>query len=105
MILVTTKALKIIQLYFQKQQEEVSKINAFIEERISGNKIVSLYEMQDLNIKEFEKINESLTKNSAIANGFSNSMQPIDIFFSNLAFVILVAVGITLTSLGYIHTD
>ena len=105
MILVTIKALKIIQPYFQKQQEEVSKINAFIEERISGNKIVSLYEMQDLNIKEFEKINESLTKNSAIANGFSNSMQPINIFFSNLAFVILVAVGITLTSLGYIHTD
>ena len=105
MVLVTTKALKIIQPYFQKQQEEVSKINGFIEERISGNKIVSLYEMQDLNINEFKKINESLTKNSAVANGFSNSMQPLNIFFSNLAFVILVGVGITLTSLGYIHTD
>lgn len=105
MVLVTTKALKIIQPYFQKQQEEVSKINGFIEERISGNKIVSLYEMQDLNINEFKKINESLTKNSAVANSFSNSMQPLNIFFSNLAFVILVGVGITLTSLGYIHTD
>ena len=105
MILVTTKALKIIRPYFQKQQDEISKINGFIEERISGNKIVSLYEMQDLNIKEFKSINASLTKNSAVANGFSNSMQPFNIFFSNLAFVILVGVGISLTSLGYIHTD
>lgn len=105
MIFVTTKALKIIRPYFQKQQHEISKINSFIEERISGSKIVSLYEMQDLNLNEFKNINESLTKNSTVANGFSNSMQPLNIFFSNLAFVILVGFGISLTSLGYIHTD
>jgi len=105
MIFVTSKALKFIRPYFKKQQDEISKINAFIEERISGNKIVSLYEMQDLNIEEFKKINENLTKNSTVANGFSNAMHPINILFSNLAFVILVGVGITLTSLGYIHTD
>ena len=105
MMLITLKGLKFIRPYYKKQQDCTANLNAFIEERISGNKIVSLYEMQDLNINEFKKINESLTKNSAVANGFSNSMQPLNIFFSNLAFVILVGVGITLTSLGYIHTD
>ena len=105
MILITLKALKFIRPYYKKQQDCTANLNAFIEERISGNKIVSLYEKQDLNLKEFDKLNGDLSKNSIIANGFANVLPPLNMLFTNLAFVALVSLGITLTCLGYIKTS
>lgn len=105
MIFATSKAMNLIRPYYKKQQEYISDLNAFVEERISGNKIVSLYEKQDLNLQEFKKINADLSKNSVVANGFANILPPLNMLFTNLAFVILVALGISLTCLGYIKTS
>ena len=105
MIFITSKAMNLIRPYYKKQQECTSDLNSFVEERISGNKIVSLYEKQDLNLQEFKKLNDDLSKNSVIANGFANILPPLNMLFTNLAFVILVALGISLTCLGYIKTS
>lgn len=102
MILATSKLMKFIRPYFAKQQNEVGKLNGFVEERVSGVKIVSLYEKEKLNSKEFAAINENLTKNSIIANAFSNVLNPLNVFFNNLSFVILAALGISLVATGAI---
>ena len=105
MILLTIKALKFIKPYYKRQQDCMSHLNAFVEERISGNKIVSIYEKQELNLKEFDQLNEDLSNNSTIANGFANILLPMNMLFTNFAFVILVGLGISLTTLGYIKTS
>ena len=99
------KFMMMIAPYFEKQQKEVGKLNAFVEERISGIKIVSLFRKEKLNQEEFAVINEHLTKNSITANAFSNILTPFNVFFNNLSFIILTAVGIYLVIIGAIKTD
>lgn len=103
MILATSKLTGFIRPYFAKQQNEVGKLNSFVEERVSGVKIVSLYEKENLNAKEFGAINDNLTKNSIIANAFSNVLNPLNAFFNNFSFVILAALGISLVATGAIN--
>ena len=105
MILLVAKTLKFIKPYYKKQQDCMSDLNAFVEERISGNKIVSLYEKQELNLNEFDQLNQNFSNNSIVANGFANILLPMNMLFTNFAFIILVGLGISLTSLGYIKTS
>ena len=99
------KFMMMVAPYFEKQQKEVGKLNAFVEERISGIKIISLFRKEKLNQEEFAVINEHLTKNSITANAFSNILTPFNVFFNNLSFIILTAVGIYLVIIGAIKTD
>ncbi len=105
MIFTTSRVTAFIRPYYGRQQREVGHLNSFVEERISGVKIISLYEQEKLNAIEFAKINNKLTDNSIIANAFSNILNPLNQFFNNLAFVILTALGISLAAIGAIHTD
>ena len=105
LVLITVRLTKIIYPYYNVQQRETGRLNSFIEERVSGVKIVTLYQQQQLNEKEFKKINTTLTDNSVIANAFSNMLQPLNAFVNNISFVILAAVGIYLVMGGVIGTD
>ena len=105
LVVVTLRCTRLVYPYYSIQQKETGKLNSFIEERVSGVKIVSLYQQQKLNAKEFDKINTTLTDNSVIANAFSNMLQPLNAFFNNIAFVILAAVGILLVMEGVIKTN
>lgn len=98
MILSTTKLMGFIRPYYGRQQKEVGNLNSFVEERVSGIKVISLYQQQKLNEKEFNKINQQLTDNSIIANAFSNVLNPLNQFFNNISFVILSALGIALVA-------
>ena len=91
--------------YFERQTQGVGKLNCFTEERISGIKIISLYQKEDLNAKEFEKINEDLTQDSIIANATMNMLNPINTFFNNLAFIVLSALGLSLCCTNGISTS
>ncbi len=88
---------------FGNQQREVGRLNSFVEERVSGVKIVSLFRQEELNKKEFAAINERLTKHSIVANAFANILMPLNTFFNNISFVILTAFGISLIIIGKIQ--
>ncbi|MCF0125152.1 MAG: ABC transporter ATP-binding protein, partial [Clostridia bacterium] len=105
MVIVAVRLTKMIYPYFGIQQREFGRLNAFIEERVSGIKIISLYQQQKENAKEFYKLNTRITENSVIANAFGNVFGPLNTFFNNMAFVVLSAVGITLVVNGFIQTD
>ncbi|MCF0227920.1 MAG: ABC transporter ATP-binding protein, partial [Malacoplasma sp.] len=105
LILATLRLTRMIYPYYGRQQHETGKLNSFIEERVSGVKIVSLYQQEKRNEREFDKINTSLTDSSVIANAFSNILQPLNMFFNNIAFVVLSAVGIMLVMKDAIGTD
>lgn len=105
MILTTTRLMGFIRPYYGRQQKEVGKLNSFVEERVSGIKIISLYQQEKLNEKEFNRINQNLTDNSIIANAFSNILNPLNQFFNNISFVILSALGIALVATGSININ
>ena len=69
-------------------------MNGFIEERVSGLKIISLFKMKEKSQAEFNQINKELTKNSIVAQASTNMLMPINIFMNNISFVLIASIGI-----------
>ena len=103
--IVTSQIVKRIRPYFIKQQKTLGSVNAFIEEYVSGTKIISLFKMEEKSLEKFEKVNKELTKQSIVGNAFSNVLMPIGIFFNNISFVILTGMGMSFVILGWIKTS
>lgn len=90
----TTKFLaKKTQRFFVKQQRELGALNGYIEEMVSGQKVVLLFSEEDRVKEEFSKINERLTKSAFIAQGVSSVMGPINNFINNISYLIISVVG------------
>ena len=90
----TTKTLaKKTQRFFVKQQNELGILNGYIEEMVSGQKVVSLFSEEEEVKEEFAKINEKLTKIAIIAQGASSVMGPINNFINNISYLIISVTG------------
>lgn len=90
----TTKLLaKKTQGFFVKQQRELGNLNGYIEEMVSGQKIVLLFSEEEKVKKEFSEINERLTKSAIIAQCISSFMGPINNFINNISYLIISVAG------------
>lgn len=91
---ITTKTLaKKTQKFFVKQQNELGNLNGYIEEMVSGQKVVLLFSEEEKVKKEFGEINERLTKSAIIAQGVSSFMGPINNFINNISYLIISVAG------------
>lgn len=91
---ITTKILaKKTQKFFVKQQQELGNLNGYIEEMVSGQKVVLLFSEEEKVKGEFFEINERLTKSAIIAQGVSSFMGPINNFINNISYLIISVVG------------
>jgi ATP-binding cassette subfamily B protein len=92
-LFVSLLIMKKVRPFFGKQQKSLGVLNGFIEENISGLKIISLFKMKEKSKADFEKINMELTHNSVVAQASTNMLMPINIFTNNISFVILASIG------------
>lgn len=51
-----------VKVAFQRVREQISKMNAFLNERITGMKVVQIFNAQEQEIKKFDQINDEYTK-------------------------------------------
>ena len=79
--------------YFVKQQKAVGALNGFVEEMMSGQKVVKVFCHEEQNIKDFDKLNEELFVILYNANRFANIIMPINAQLGNLSYVVLAIVG------------
>ena len=94
LIFIVTKTLaKKTQRFFVKQQNELGSLNGYIEEMVSGQKVVLLFSEEEKVKKEFSEINERLTKSAIIAQGVSSFMGPINNFINNISYLIISVAG------------
>ncbi|XQP55741.1 MAG: ABC transporter ATP-binding protein [Mycoplasmoidaceae bacterium] len=93
MVVTNIIIVKKVQPAFLKQQNSISKLNGYAEEKISGTKIISLFRMQDKCLEEFDVVNRELTKNSLFAQTASNMMMPINHFLTRIAIFVICALG------------
>lgn len=63
--------------YVGKQQEKLGDLNGFIDERISGQKQVIAYGLEDESIEGFEKYNNDLKKTSISGQIYSGMLMPL----------------------------
>ena len=70
--------------YFIGQQKALGAVNSYIEEMISGQKVVKIFNHEEVCKESFDKINEELRANAYNAGKFSNMLGPIN---NNLGYV------------------
>ena len=79
--------------YFMGQQESLGALNGYIEEMISGQKVVKVFNHEEICKDEFDKLNETLQRNAFSAGKFSNMMGPINNNLGYVQYAILAIVG------------
>ena len=79
--------------YFVRQQASLGKVNGYIEEMISGQKVVKVFCHEEKTIEDFDVINEELRGNATTANQIANSIMPLMANLGNLQYVIIAIFG------------
>ena len=79
--------------YFIGQQQSLGTLNGYIEEMISGQKVVKIFNHEDVCKREFDELNAVLQKNAFSAGKFSNMMGPINNNLGYVQYAVLAIVG------------
>ena len=87
---------------FKKQQETLGRLNACVEENITGIHIVKAYSHEQYSIEELAEINEELREVSTQAQIWSGYIMPIMNVIKNLSFAIVAGAGSVLAVQGAI---
>ena len=96
MVITTTQLGKRSRNFFRAQQQKLARVNGFIEEMMTGQKVVKIFCHEDESIQEFEDINEQLRSSACSANRIANIVMPVNGGISNFGFVGLAVVGATI---------
>ncbi|MDD6223421.1 MAG: ABC transporter ATP-binding protein, partial [bacterium] len=81
------------QKYFSQKQEELGKLNGYIEEIYSGHNVVKAYNGGKEAIEEFGQLNQKLYECNRKSQFLSGLMHPIMNFIGNFGYVAVCIVG------------
>ena len=79
--------------YFVGQQKSLGAVNGYIEEMISGQKVVKVFNHEEAAKEAFDELNEQLRSNAYSAGKFANIMGPINNNLGYVQYAILAIVG------------
>ncbi len=79
--------------YFIKQQKDIGTVNGYIEEMMSGQKVVKVFCHEEETKKQFDKLNEELCDSSTKANSYANTLMPCIMNIGNLGYVLVAVIG------------
>ena len=79
--------------FFMGQQKSLGAVNGYIEEMITGQKVVKVFNHENISKEEFDKLNEELCHNAYSAGKFSNMMGPINNNLGYVQYSILAIIG------------
>lgn len=80
-------------IFFVKQQKSLGDVNGYIEEMISGQKVIKVFCHEEKTVEGFDKLNEELCENATAANKIANTMMPVMANLGNLQYVIIAIAG------------
>lgn len=87
--------------HFRVQQQKLAEVNGFIEEMMTGQKVVKVFCHEDEAIKQFEVINEELRSNTYDANRIGNIVMPVNGNLGHLSYVLMGVLGAALIINGH----
>ena len=79
--------------YFMQQQKDIGAVNGYIEEMMSGQKVVKVFCHEEECKRDFNKLNDQLFDSAYQANKFANMLGPINAQLGNMSYVVCVIVG------------
>ena len=93
MVLVTKRVGGGSAKFFLRQQKAVAKTEGFIQETMTGQKVVKVFCHEERSIEEFDGINNALFEDSFRAHAYASVLGPIIGNIGNLLYVALALVG------------
>ena len=100
-VFITGKFASFSSRYFLAQQEDLGKVNGFIEEMLNGQKVVKVFTHEQQNIEDFNKLNDQLFDSAYNANRYSNYLGPVNAQIGNLRSVLCAMIGGVMALSGF----
>ncbi len=96
-VLFTSKKLTSLSgKYFVAQQKDLGAVNGYIQEMITGQKVVKVFCHEDESIEEFNRLNDQLCESAYKANKFANVLAPTNAQLGNVSYVLCACLGAVL---------
>ena len=98
---VTTKLGKISRGHFVERQKNLGIVNGFIEEMVSGQRVVKVYCHEKKAVEDFSVINENLRSSAYNANKIGSMVMPLNSNIGNIGYVLTAVVGASIALGGF----
>ena len=79
--------------FFYAQQTNLGNMNGFVEEMLTGQKVVKIFCHEDEAVDQFQQLNENLRSSTYNANRVANIVMPVNGNLSNLIYVMTAIFG------------
>ena len=100
-LFLSSKATRISGRSYVAQQKSLGSLNGYIEEIMSGEKVVKVFCHEEEATERFDKLNEELARSAYLANMYSGFMGPISSQLGNTSYVLCAVVGCLLAINSY----
>lgn len=100
-LVVAMSLAKVSGNYFAEQQTRLGDTNGYIEEMISGQKVIKVFTHEKKAIEGFNTKNDALRESSNNANRIANIMMPINANLGNISYVLVAILGGVLALSGH----
>lgn len=100
MMLVTRNVASLSGRYFMAQQQDIGKVNGYIEEMMEGQKVVKVFCHEEESLAGFRKLNDSLRDSANNANKFANILMPLSAQLGHVSYVVCAIAGALLAING-----
>ncbi|RCW17231.1 ABC transporter [Streptococcus gallolyticus] len=87
--------------HFHNQQNDLGRVNGFIEEMMDGQKVVKVFNHEERAKEDFRKINQQLRYSATNANIYANILMPVSANIGHISYVLCAMLGATLALHGY----
>ena len=92
-LVITVKIVGKAGKFFIGQQRSLGTLNGYVEEMVSGQKVVKVFNHEEVCKEEFDKLNEELCRNAYTAGKLSNMMGPVNNNLGYIQYAVLAIVG------------
>ena len=85
--------------YFVRQQKSLGVTEGFVQEMMSGQKVIKVFNHENQSKEDFDKVNTALFRDAFKANAYANTLAPIIMNIGNILYVLIaMAEGLFLLS-------
>lgn len=81
------------KVFYAKQQQSLGELDGYIEEMVSGQKVVKVFNHEQASLQEFLEKNEKLRKEGIGAQSYAATMVPVVVSISYINYAIVAVLG------------
>ena len=81
------------KVFYAKQQQSLGELDGYIEEMVSGQKVVKVFNHEQASLQEFLEKNEKLRKEGTGAQSYAATMVPVVVRISYINYAIVAVLG------------